>query len=104
MINPIGHKRVHDAYVGQTGEAAAAQRTEQDRAARAAESAGGTEGSVQVSAGLRRIQAAVETVKASPDIRVDVVERLREQIQSGQYHVSSQQLAAKLLGISNGDV
>lgn len=99
MVNPIGQKQAHDAYVSRAQGNQGVQRAEVDRAQRSRQGVSAEEeGSVQLSDGLRTIQQAVDLVRQSPDVRAERVAALRQQIESGQYDVSSMQVAAKILG------
>ena len=44
-----------------------------------------------------RVQKATEVVNAAPDIRTEKVERIKNEIAKGDYHVSSEDLAEKVL-------
>lgn len=50
-----------------------------------------------VSAEAKTFSAALAAVKKSPDIRQDKVDSLKEQIASGNYKVSDEQLVDKLI-------
>ena len=52
---------------------------------------------VAISSKAKDIQKATEAVNAAPDIRVEKVDRIKEQILNGNYSVSSEQLAEKIL-------
>ena len=52
---------------------------------------------IAISSNGKDIQRATEAVKASPDIRIEKVDRIKEQIANGSYSVSSEQLAKKIL-------
>jgi negative regulator of flagellin synthesis FlgM len=57
---------------------------------------GGTE-QIAISSKAKDIQKAAEIINASPDIRTEKVDRIKEQIANGNYHVSSEKLAEKVL-------
>ena len=59
----------------------------------------GTQGSenIALSAKAKGVQLAHEVVKNTPDIRVDKVERIKQQIADGSFHVDSRDLAEKIL-------
>ena len=59
-------------------------------------STGGTE-QIAISSKAKDIQKATEAVNTAPDIRIEKVERIKEQISSGNYHVPSDKLAEKVL-------
>jgi negative regulator of flagellin synthesis FlgM len=59
-------------------------------------STGGTE-QIAISPKAKDIQKATEAVNAAPDIRIEKVDQIREQITNGSYGVSSEQLAEKIL-------
>jgi negative regulator of flagellin synthesis FlgM len=59
-------------------------------------STGGTE-HIAISSKAKYIQQATEVVNAAPDIRIEKVDRIKEQIANGNYSVSSEQLAEKIL-------
>ena len=52
---------------------------------------------IAISSKAKDIQQATEAVNAAPDIRIEKVDRVKEQIANGSYSVSSQQLAEKIL-------
>jgi negative regulator of flagellin synthesis FlgM len=52
---------------------------------------------IAISSKAKDIQKATEAVNAAPDIRVEKVDRIKEQIRNGNYSVSSEQLAEKIL-------
>ena len=43
------------------------------------------------------LQRATKAVKEAPDVRVDVVESIRTQLEAGTYQVNTERLAEKLL-------
>jgi negative regulator of flagellin synthesis FlgM len=59
-------------------------------------STGSTE-QVAISSKAKDIQQATKAVNDTPDIRVEKVERIKEKIADGNYHVSSDELAEKVL-------
>jgi negative regulator of flagellin synthesis FlgM len=59
-------------------------------------STGATE-QIAISPKAKDIQKATEAVNAAPDIRIEKVDQIREQISNGSYSVSSEQLAEKIL-------
>jgi negative regulator of flagellin synthesis FlgM len=59
-------------------------------------STGSTE-QVAISSKAKDIQQATKAVNDTPDIRVEKVERIKENIANGNYHVSSDELAEKVL-------
>ena len=61
-----------------------------------ASSTSGTE-QIAISSKAKDIQKATEVVNAAPDIRTDKVERIKNEIAKGSYHVSSEDLAEKVL-------
>lgn len=52
---------------------------------------------IALSSKARGIQKALETVKSSPDIRAEKVNRIKSQIADGTFHVDSEVLAEKIL-------
>jgi len=61
-----------------------------------ASSTSGTE-QIAISSKAKDIQKATEAVNAAPDIRTEKVERIKNEIAKGDYHVSSEDLAEKVL-------
>ena len=61
-----------------------------------ASSTSGTE-QIAISSKAKDIQKATEVVNAAPDIRTEKVERIKNEIAKGDYHVSSEDLAEKVL-------
>ena len=59
-------------------------------------SSNGTE-QVAISSKAKDIQQATKVVNATPDIRIEKVDQIKEQIKNGNYHISSDQLAEKVL-------
>ena len=59
-------------------------------------STGSTE-HIAISSKAKDIQKATEAVNAAPDIRIEKVDRIKEEISNGTYSVSSEQLAEKIL-------
>ncbi|PIQ96525.1 MAG: flagellar biosynthesis anti-sigma factor FlgM [Nitrospinae bacterium CG11_big_fil_rev_8_21_14_0_20_56_8] len=57
---------------------------------------GGTE-NVNVSSQAKDIQAALQAARSAPDIRVEKVERIKQLIAQGKFHVDSRDLAEKIL-------
>lgn len=104
MIDRIGTNKARDAYASRTEESRATQRTDRERGAPGATGApAGDSKPVAVSEGLRTIQRAAEAVRSSPDVRADRVAELRQRIETGEYHVSAEKVAAKLLGLDDGN-
>jgi len=52
---------------------------------------------VAISSKAKDIQKATEAVNAAPDIRIEKLEQIKNQIADGSYRVSSEQLAEKIL-------
>jgi negative regulator of flagellin synthesis FlgM len=52
---------------------------------------------IAISSKAKDIQKATEAANAAPDIRIEKVDRIKEQITNGSYSVSSEQLAEKIL-------
>jgi negative regulator of flagellin synthesis FlgM len=59
-------------------------------------STGGAE-QIAISSKAKDIQKATEVVNAAPDIRIEKVDRIKDQIANGSYSVSSEHLAEKIL-------
>jgi negative regulator of flagellin synthesis FlgM len=59
-------------------------------------STGGAE-HIAISSKAKDIQKATESINTAPDIRIEKVDRVKEQIANGSYSVSSEQLAEKIL-------
>ena len=59
-------------------------------------STGGAE-HIAISSKAKDIQKATEAVNAAPDIRIEKVNQIKEQIANGTYKVSSEQLAEKII-------
>ena len=57
---------------------------------------GGTE-QIAISSKAKDIQKATEAVNSAPDIRIEKVAQIKDQIANGSYSVSSEQLAEKIL-------
>jgi negative regulator of flagellin synthesis FlgM len=58
---------------------------------------GKTETTVALSGMAREVGKASAQVKNTPDIRKEKIEAIKEKIASGQYHVSSDKLAGKII-------
>ncbi len=56
---------------------------------------------VQISRAGRDFQVAKQAVAASPDIREDKVAKLKAQMDAGEYQVSTEDFAAKLMANFN---
>ena len=56
----------------------------------------GTE-QIAISSKAKDIQKANEAINTAPDIRIERVTRIKDQIANGNYHVTSEQLAEKVL-------
>jgi negative regulator of flagellin synthesis FlgM len=61
-----------------------------------ASSTSGTE-QIAISSKAKDIQKATEAVSTAPDIRTEKVERIKNEIAKGDYRVSSEDLAEKVL-------
>lgn len=59
-------------------------------------STSGTE-QIAISSKAKEIQKATESVNSAPDIRTEKVDRIKSEIANGNYRVSSEQLAEKVL-------
>jgi negative regulator of flagellin synthesis FlgM len=59
-------------------------------------STGGVE-QIAISSKAKDIQKATEAVNAAPDIRIEKVEHIKDQIANGSYRVSSEQISEKIL-------
>ena len=69
------------------GEIAAAQVRQAD----------GVSAEVSLSRDARAIQRALQAVKDAPDIREDVVQQIRGDIEAGRYEINFEALASRLL-------
>ncbi|MGQ9552837.1 MAG: flagellar biosynthesis anti-sigma factor FlgM [Anaerolineae bacterium] len=54
---------------------------------------------VDISAAAVLMQRAKEAVEAAPEVRKDVVTRLRQEIASGTYQVDTQELGRRILDV-----
>ncbi len=52
---------------------------------------------VSVSSKARDIHKSNEVAKSSPDVRMELVDRIAKEIKSGTYHVDSKDIAGKML-------
>lgn len=66
-------------------------------AARSAPRTGGGSETVAVSPAAKEIGRVKSAVKDAPDIRREKVEAIREKIEKGEYHVSSEKIAGKII-------
>ena len=73
-----------------------ADKTDTRKSLSATSSTSGTE-QIAISSKAKDIQKATEAVNAAPDIRIEKVDRIKDQIANGSYSVSSEQLAEKIL-------
>ncbi len=53
--------------------------------------------SVQISAGSKEVLKMQEIVKNTPSVRTEMVAELKRQVENGEYHVDSTQIADKML-------
>ena len=53
---------------------------------------------IALSAKAKGIQKALETVQATPDIRIEKINRIKTEIAEGRFQVSSEAVAEKILG------
>ena len=71
--------------------------------ARLAESAGegvtSDKDEVEISASAKRLQQAREAVEAAPETRPALVQRLRAQVESGEYQVDRVRLARRIVDV-----
>ena len=52
---------------------------------------------VAISSKAKEIQQVTNAVNATPDIRIAKVEKIKDQLANGNYHISSDKLAEKVL-------
>ena len=52
---------------------------------------------VAISSKAKEIQKVTNAVNATPDIRIEKVEKIKDQLANGNYHISSDKLAEKVL-------
>jgi negative regulator of flagellin synthesis FlgM len=71
-------------------------KTDTSKSSGSTSSTGGSE-HIAISSKAKDIQKATEAVNVAPDIRIEKVARIKEQITNGSYSVSSEQLAEKIL-------
>ena len=71
-------------------------KTDTSKSTGATSSTGGAE-HIAISSKAKDIQKANEVINAAPDIRIEKVDQIKEQIANGSYSVSSEQLAEKIL-------
>ena len=72
------------------------EKTDTSKSLGGTSSTGGNE-HIAISSKARDIQKATELINAAPDIRIEKVDRIKEQIENGSYIVPSEQLAEKIL-------
>lgn len=60
-------------------------------------SAGGSSEQIVLSSKAKDIQRAQEAVRSAPDIRVDKVNRIKQQLSDGTYQVNTRDVAEKIL-------
>lgn len=58
---------------------------------------------VELSRESREVQAAYQAIAETPDVRADVVSRIKVRIDSGTYNVSGREVAKKMLARSLAD-
>jgi len=58
-----------------------------------------TEDAVEISSQAAQIQPAAETVSQAPDVRQDVVDKLRDDISSGTYKVDAHAIARTIIDL-----
>lgn len=68
-----------------------------EKAAKSGGSRGGVSETVALSGQARDVAKAGERVRVSPDVRKEKVEAVREKIERGEYHVSGDQIAGKII-------
>jgi negative regulator of flagellin synthesis FlgM len=62
-----------------------------------AKPAGGSSEQIALSSKARDIQTAQAVIKATPDIRVDKVNKVKQSLENGSYNVKSQDIANKMM-------
>ncbi len=78
-------------------EVAAPESAPKNQEGRQAQPAAGIADTVQVSSRGRGISRVAERVKENPEIRQDLVARLKTAVDAGNYRVDSQDLATKMV-------
>src|SRR5690606_4619495 len=58
---------------------------------------------VELSRESREVQAAFKAIAETPDVRADLVARLKAEIEAGTYHVTGREVARKMLARSLAD-
>ena len=81
-------------YIQQNAKIAPAER---NPGASASQNQVSTEDRVDLSAQSKEMNKIHEVLNATPDLRTEKVEALKKQVESGQYEVSSNSLAEKML-------
>lgn len=78
-----------------SGKEAASKGDSTDSASKSA--GGGSSEQIVLSSKAKDIQKAHEVIRATPDVRVDKVNKIKQDIADGKYNVKTQDIADKLL-------
>lgn len=55
------------------------------------------EDSIDISAGSREVGQLKEVIAAMPDVRIEKIEDIRDQVEDGSYHVESEKIAKRVV-------
>ena len=90
----IKSKTIQDRF--KVGDKKSVAQSQSDASSTSGTETSGTE-QIAISSKAKDIQKATEAVNAAPDIRIEKVERIKNEIAKGDYRVSSEDLAEKVL-------
>jgi len=90
--------RIDDKFkmdINKLNEPSASKKKGADKTSSSADSSAND--SVSLSSGAKEAAGLKESLKAAPDIRIELVHELRVKIESGQYNISGKQVAEKMV-------
>lgn len=97
MEIPGNEFRLKNKLIQERAKTSAKEGSGKGESASSSSNAGGSSEQIVLSSKAKDIQRAQEAVRAAPDIRVDKVNRIKQQISDGTYQVNTRDVAEKLL-------
>lgn len=97
MEIPSNEYRLKNKIIQDRAKVSGKEGSGKGESAESSSKAGGSSEQIVLSSKAKDIQKAQEAVRAAPDIRVDKVNKIKQQISDGTYKVNSQGAAENIL-------
>ncbi len=97
MEIPSNEYRLKNKIIQDRAKVGSKEGSGKGESAESSSKAGGSSEQIVLSSKAKDIQRAQEAVRSAPDIRVDKVNRIKQQLSDGTYQVNTRDVAEKIL-------